>query len=168
MTIISLLTGVVLLFMGRKFFWLFVGLVGFASGYYAAQHVFALNNVLISLFLSIGLGLLGALMAVFLQRIAILFSGFLAGWYFTGAVLGFMGSGATNNLWLFALIGGIIAAVLLSVAFDYVLIVLSAAVGALTIVHTNLFPQNSDFIFLIVLFFLGLIFQIKSHKSKKN
>jgi len=168
MTIFSLITGVILLFMGRKFFWLFVGLVGFATGYYAVQQVFVVHNSIIILLLAVGLGLLCALLAVFLQRIAILVSGFMAGWYFIRAILIFIGFNALPGLWLVTLIGGIIAAVLLSITFDYALIILSAVVGALAIIHSNLFPQNLNFIIFIILFFVGFIFQIKTFQSKKT
>ncbi|MBN2412229.1 hypothetical protein JXQ31_11100 [candidate division KSB1 bacterium] len=167
MNIFSLLAGLILLFMGRKFFWLFVGLVGFASGFYTAQYVFAFNNLLVTLILSIGLGLLGALMAIFVQRIAVFFSGFMAGWYFTRSFLIFAGLSALPFLWLVALAGGIIGAVLLSMAFDYALIVLSAAVGALAIIHSNFLLTDSNIFIFIVLFFIGLIFQIRIFRTKK-
>ena len=40
MDIVNIVLGLVVLFFGRKLFWLFVGYVGFAAGFYYTQQIF--------------------------------------------------------------------------------------------------------------------------------
>src|SRR3989454_12718056 len=77
--IIGALIGVVVLFFGRKLFWLCVAAVGFAAGVEIAPHIVSEPTPLVALTFALVLGFLGALLALFLQKIAIGVVGFLAG-----------------------------------------------------------------------------------------
>src|SRR6202040_2527735 len=77
--IISALIGAVILLFGRKLFWLFVAAVGFAAGVEFAPHLIHEPSPLLALTLALVLGFVGALLAIFLQKIAIAVAGFLAG-----------------------------------------------------------------------------------------
>src|SRR5438477_12001630 len=77
--ILSVLMGCALLFFGRRLFWLFVAALGFAIGLQLAPYLSQNPPLWLSLLLSIGLGLLGALLAVMLQKLAIAIAGFLVG-----------------------------------------------------------------------------------------
>src|ERR1700745_406302 len=76
---VSALIGVVILFFGRKLFWLCVAAVGFLAGIELAPHLVNEPSSLLQLAVAIVLGLLGALLAFLLQKIAIAIVGFLAG-----------------------------------------------------------------------------------------
>src|SRR5258707_6700681 len=77
--IISALIGVVILLFGRRLFWLCVAAVGFAAGVEFAPHFVHEPSTLVLLTVAILLGVIGALLALFLQKIAIAVAGFLAG-----------------------------------------------------------------------------------------
>src|SRR6266496_5012011 len=84
--IIGALIGVVILFFGRKLFWLCVAAVGFAVGVEIAPHVVHEPSPLMALIIALVLGLIGALLALFLQKIAIAVLGFLAGGKLAGGI----------------------------------------------------------------------------------
>ena len=84
--IVGALIGVVILFFGRKLFWLCVAAVGFAAGVEIAPHVVHEPSPLMALIIALVLGLIGALLALFLQKIAIAVLGFLAGGKLAGAI----------------------------------------------------------------------------------
>src|SRR3954471_21107965 len=77
--IASALLGAVILFFGRKLFWLCVAAVGFAAGVEIAPHLVQQPTPLLALTLALVLGFIGALLALFLQKIAIAAVGFLTG-----------------------------------------------------------------------------------------
>src|SRR5437879_13729688 len=82
--IVGVLIGVVILFFGRKLFWLCVAAVGFAVGVEIAPHIIQEPSSILGLIVALALGLLGALLALFLQIVAIdvicfLVDGFVAG-----------------------------------------------------------------------------------------
>src|SRR6185436_7830479 len=77
--VISVLLGAALLLFGRKLFWLFVAALGFAIGLQLAPHLSQNPPLWLSLFLSLGLGLAGILLALLLQKLAMALGGFLAG-----------------------------------------------------------------------------------------
>lgn len=168
MFFLTLFAGILLLFSGRRFFWLFVGLVGFLAGFSIAGSLVQFHNPLLLLLLSVGFGIVGALLALFLQHFAVLLFGFVAGWYCTQSLLIMFGLGNLHNLWLPALIGGIIAMILLSVMFDYALVFLSAVIGAYAIVSTGLFPSRFSFVIFLVLIIIGIVFQFKDFSRQSN
>src|SRR5437879_6770759 len=86
--IVGVLIGVVILFFGRKLFWLCVAAVGFAVGVEIAPHIIQEPSSILGLIVALALGLLGALLALFLQKVAIAVLGFLAGGYLAGAKIG--------------------------------------------------------------------------------
>src|SRR6266436_1392666 len=77
--ILSVLIGAIILFFGRKLFWLCVAAVGFAAGVEFAPHLMHEPTQVLQLSIAIVFGFIGALLALFLQKIAIAVAGFLAG-----------------------------------------------------------------------------------------
>src|SRR5438552_15804629 len=77
--ILSVLIGAVILFFGRKLFWLCVAAVGFAAGVEVAPHLIHEPSAVLQLSVAIVFGFIGALLAMFLQKVAIAVAGFLAG-----------------------------------------------------------------------------------------
>src|SRR5256712_13203956 len=84
--IVGALIGVVILLFGRKLFWLCVAAVGFAGGVEIAPHLVHEPSPLLALVIALALGLIGALLALFLQKVAIAVLGFLAGGKLAGAI----------------------------------------------------------------------------------
>src|SRR5256886_3458235 len=128
--ILSILIGAVILFFGRRIFWLCVAAVGFAAGMQVAPHLMHEPTPVLQLSIAIVFGFIGALLALFLQKIAIAVAGFLAGGKLAMAlVAAFLVHGA-NYPGVTFIVGGIIGAILLLSLFDWTLIVLLAAAGA--------------------------------------
>src|SRR5262245_9010952 len=122
--IISALIGAVALSFGRKVFWLCVAAVGFAAGFALAPQVVSEPSPLLMLTFAIVLGFIGALLALFLQRIAIAIAGFLAGGKFAIAAAAAFLVQPAQYYWITFLIGGIVGAIFLLVLFNWALIAL--------------------------------------------
>src|SRR5215470_14706357 len=77
---VSVLVGVVILLFGRRLFWLFVAAMGFVFGaQIAAQVTHEPASSPAVLLVAIGFGIVGALLALLLQKVAIGVAGFIAG-----------------------------------------------------------------------------------------
>lgn len=77
--IVGALVGTVILLFGRRIFWLCVAAVGFAAGVELAPSLVQQPSPLLALTFALVLGFAGALLALFLQKVAIAVVGFLAG-----------------------------------------------------------------------------------------
>ena len=86
--IISVIVGAAILLFGRKLFWLFVAALGFAVGLEIAAYFMHEPPVWMTLVIALGLGVLGALLAILLQKLAIAVAGFIAGGRLASALAG--------------------------------------------------------------------------------
>src|SRR5438309_1500481 len=164
--IVGALIGVVILFFGRKLFWLCVAAVGFAAGVEVAPHLVHEPSVVLQLSVALVFGFIGALLAMFLQKVAIAVAGFLAGGKLALAlVTAFLVHGA-NYPGVTFIVGGIIGAILLLSLFDWTLIVLSAVVGAYLICHTIVLPQTGATILFVGLAAIGIVVQAMAFRGR--
>ena len=164
--ILSILIGAVILFFGRRIFWLCVAAVGFAAGMQVAPHLMHEPTPVLQLSIAIVFGFIGALLALFLQKIAIAIAGFLAGGKLAMAlVAAFIAEGARYPGIAFV-IGGIIGAILLLALFDWALIVMSSVVGAYLIGQTIVLPQTGATILFIALAAVGIVVQAMAFRGK--
>ncbi|MCG8350421.1 MAG: DUF4203 domain-containing protein [Chloroflexales bacterium] len=146
---LGMLVGVAILFWGRRLFWLFVGGVGFAMGINLATRLLSGQAESTIIVIALVLGVLGALLAITVQRLAISVAGFFAGGYITLYLLNALSMSTGPLDWLYALIGGIIGVFLISALFDWALIILSSITGAVLIMQTfTLDPTLSAFLVL--------------------
>ena len=150
--------GVLLLVLGWKLFWFFVGVVGFAAGLQAVQLYFGPQPLWVLWAAGLVCGIIGAILALFFQKLAIGVGGFVAGSTIALHLTLMMGyhPGA-----LAALIGGVVGAVALYLLFDWALIILSSVAGAAFIIealgrHAPYAPVLSA-----VLIAAGVIFQAR-------
>src|SRR5258706_1200591 len=74
-----ILAGGLLLVLGRRLFWFYVAVLGFAAGLTLASRVFHVQPEWMQLVIGIMFGIVGAILAFFFQEIAIVVAGFLAG-----------------------------------------------------------------------------------------
>jgi Domain of unknown function (DUF4203) len=155
----SAILGVILLFFGRKLFWLCVAAVGFAAGLEVAPHLSHSASPLFTLILSLFLGLIGALLAVFLQKIAIAVVGFLTGGKLATAIAAAFFVQHASYFGITFLIGGIIGALLLLSLFNWALIIVSSVVGAHLLQSAIALPQSGSAILFVVLAVAGMIVQ---------
>ena len=129
LSVISLILGVALLIAGRKLFWLFVGAAGFVAGLQLATQ-FWQGPELLAIIIGLVVGVIFALLAIFLQSVAIGVAGFLAGGYILTVLAGMIGLNQGAFSWIVYLIGGIIGVLLVIFLFDWALITLSSLAGA--------------------------------------
>ena len=159
MVILEILVGIALLILGRKLFWRFVSGTGFVCGVlFATQLLRGRPNWVVTL-IALALGLLGAVLALFLQRLAIGIAGFLSGGYLAVSVVEMLGWEAGRFSWLSFVIGGVLCAALIRILFDWGLIILSSltgTVGILQAIHPGPVPMALLFVLLLS---LGIVTQ---------
>ena len=152
---INLLLGAVLLVAGRKLFWLFVGVIGFVTGLQLAIR-FWNGPEWTAILIGIIVGIIFALLAVFIEALAIGAAGFLAGGFILTTFTNMLGLNEGFLFWILYAIGGIIGFLLVMFLFDWALIILSALAGA-SLIGQSLFPA-AGWIF-ILLFIVGILIQ---------
>jgi hypothetical protein len=174
-TIVRFLAGLGLLTLGRKLFWLFIAVIGFEFGFSLAERFFqrrGASDDLIVLGIALVFGIAAALLGIILQQIAIYVGGFLAGGSFLVNVLGlYSGRGVPiENLFLLGafIVGGIIGVILVTLIFDWALIILSSLVGAEMVagVVVGSFGVGGGGIAFIVLFIAGVLIQASMLKKE--
>lgn len=165
MTIVNILLGIVLLFLGRRLFWFFVGVAGFLVGMnLAEQYVVGPQGT--KLLIAIIAGIVGAVIAIYLQKVAVAIAGFIIGGYITVELLRefalfplALAGAHTAGFSIPYIIGGIIGAVLLFMLFDWALIILSSLSGASLIVRSVTLHGISSQLLLVLLVIVGIVVQ---------
>jgi Domain of unknown function (DUF4203) len=158
-TIVGLLMGIVILFFGRKLFWLCVAAAGFALGAEISPHIIQEPSSVLGLVVALFFGVLGALLALFLQKIAIAVLGFLAGGYLAGAIAAAFFIHSAQYYTIIFLVGGIIGAILLLAVFDWALIVVSSLIGAHLIQSAIVLPPTGSTLVFVGLAVIGILVQ---------
>ncbi len=159
MNIINLVLGVVLLTTGKKLYWLFVGVVGFLIGLAVATQYVQLSPVWLVYLVAVGAGLIGAILATFLQHLAIALVGFVVGGYGALYLFGLLGNNPQPYNWMAFIIGGIIGLFLVASIFNWALYILSAWGGATLVTESIGLQAQLGIILFFVLFVLGIIIQ---------
>lgn len=130
--LLALAAGIALLLFGRQIYWALVGALGFIAGLIVAEMLLGDRAGLIVVALAVVAGVLGAVLAVVLQRVMVALAGFAIG----GQLAATLFSSAPSLVdgvpfaTLPYLIGGVVGAVLVFLVFDLALIVLSSLMGA--------------------------------------
>ena len=158
-TIIGVLIGVVILFFGRKLFWLCVAAVGFAVGVEVAPLLVTEPSSLLALIIALAFGMLGALLALFLQKVAIAVLGFLAGGKLATAIAAAFFVHYAQYSTVVFVVGGIIGAILLLGLFNWALIVVSSFIGAYLIQSAIVLPPTGSTLVFVALAIIGIIVQ---------
>jgi hypothetical protein len=148
--------GIMLLTLGRRLFWLFVGCVGFVAGLQMAQFYLSMQPDWVAWAVALGFGLIGALVAVFFQTLAIGLGGFAAGSTITAHLMVQMGVAAVPMI---IFVGGIIGTILLYALFDWALIGLSSIAGATLIIQAFNWNPRVEMILYVAMIAAGILFQ---------
>ncbi len=167
MILLRILAGITLLVAGRRLFWLFVALIGFISGIRLASHLFPGQPEWMILAIALMAGVLGALLALVLQWLAIGLAGFFGGAYVMVSLLHLSGWGVSGTDWLFFFIGGILGTILIIVLFDWALIILSSLAGAGLIIETLHADRSVNILLFIGLFIVGIVVQSRLTRMKQ-
>ena len=169
MVIANMLVGLALLILGKKLFWLFVGAIGFiGASDMAARYFSGLPDWQI-LIIAVAAGLLGVLLAILFQKVAIILVGFYTGGYLIISLFNTLNMAPRPALsWAPFVIGGLLGAVLLYLLFDGTLIVLSSLAGATFIFQTIQISAVPSAILFAALFLTGVIIQGSMLKKGKG
>ena len=155
--VIGVCLGTVLLMFGRRVFWLLVATSGFVAGlHFAVGLVPEHARILVALIA----GVIGAVLAVVLQKIAIALTGFVAGGYFTMQLLPLLQirmEPAVN--WIAIFIGAVLGAVLLVTLFNWALVVLSSIAGATLVTNAFHLQRGAAAGTMLALILLGIAVQ---------
>jgi len=159
----GVLVGVILLFFGRRLYWLFVAGIGFLTGLALAPDLLPGQPEWVILLAALVAAIVGAIIAFVAQKITIGLIGFVAGGGIGLLLLRKLGLVGEGSAWVVYLIAGVVGLVLMLVLFDWALILLSSLAGANLIVtgvaaRVHL-PQETWFLLLIVLAFIGVAVQ---------
>ena len=148
-----------ILLFGRKLFWLFVAALGFAVGLEIAAYFMKEPPQWMTLVVALGCGVIGALLAILLQKLAIAVAGFVAGGRIAWALAAAFYTDHMHYRGITFVIGGILGALLLLALFNWVLILLSSIEGAHLIASGITLPEKGTMILFIALAVIGVIVQ---------
>lgn len=157
--IIGVVIGAAILLFGRKLFWLFVAALGFAVGIEIAAYFMREPPIWMTLLVALVLGVLGALLAILLQKLAIAVAGFIAGGRIAWALAAAFWVEHAHYRGITFVIGGILSALLLLALFDWVLILLSSVEGAHLVANGIVLPEKGAVILFIALAVIGVVVQ---------
>lgn len=148
---VQLALGSLLLLMGRRVFWLFICGVGFFAGFQLGTILFFEHPAWVRLLMGAGAGALGVVVMIFMQRVAVVYAGFLAGGYLLNSVWFMLGLPWRLPILLLYFIGGVLGAVISYQLFDQVLIIMSSLVGAVFIIEAiDVVPGWQLFLFALL------------------
>jgi hypothetical protein len=168
MSIVNIVGGTVLLAFGRKVFWLFVAAIGFFAGLELANRFLQVKPAWVAFVIALAVGLVGALLAYFFQKLAISVAGFLAGAYIAARLASQLAVLMKIPGWLILLIGGIIGIILMSIIFEWALTVLSSLAGAILVVDGFKLAGLIAVIVGVLLFVVGLVFQTSINRRNRS
>ena len=161
----ALVAGGLLLLFGRKLFWLFVGVVGFVVAYRLAGAYLGSEGV--SWVVAAAAGVLGALAAILVQKLALTLAGLAAG------AVGFiwlaeqLGWAPGLPVLVGALVAGIIGAALVRWLFEIGLVALSSLVGSALVVEGLGLEEPRGVVF-VILAVVGTLAQLGGRRRRRN
>jgi hypothetical protein len=159
MYFLKIVLGLIVLILGRKIFWLTVAIVGFLVGMELTGMFLADQPTWVLLAVGLAAGLVGALLAVLVQRVAFGLAGFFAGAYLTVIVA--QSLGAVDTSVILPIVGGVVGTLIAVLLMDWAIIVLSCLVGAgVVVAQLPLSPQVSAIVF-AGLVIIGIVIQAK-------
>ncbi|MFH1208465.1 MAG: DUF4203 domain-containing protein [Candidatus Omnitrophota bacterium] len=165
---VSVFAALMLLFFGRKLFWLFVGIAGFLYGSGIVAQYFPSPSGLASIVVGTVCGTVCALIAPYFQRVLVAVAGFIAGSYAALWLFGWWTPSELSGTGIVFLAGGVLGFLLAWWLLDAALTVLSALLGAVLLVQAIPFFQGAGPVACLAAFAAGLAVQIQSYQSAKR
>jgi hypothetical protein len=168
MFLIEALLGAGLILFGRRLFWFVVAGTGFAIGVELMSRYLQSLPTWEALLLALGAGLVGAVLAIFLQQVAIALLGFIGGAYILIHLLDLLGDPLRTPAWLNGLIGGILGVILIYLLFEWALILLSSLVGSSMITQAFQLHNLIGVLVYIALLVIGVVVQSRGSRPKRR
>lgn len=166
--VLALVLGALLLFAGRRLFWFAIGAVGFLAGFWAADRLLGLEETWLLLGVGILLGIVGAVLAVLLQRLAIALAGFLVGGGAGAWVAVEVFAAPEAAQWVAFAVVGLLAAVVAAFLFEAALIVITALLGAALVAQALPLGTLASSVVLLVLTALGIVAQAFTRPDREG
>jgi hypothetical protein len=162
--VINVCVGLLLLLVGRKLFWFYIGVLGFLVGLQLGQTFFAGSEKWTYLAGSVVFGIIGALLASLFQWAAVLLAGCLGGGYFFMEAFGIQTLASDKDLLIVAA-GGLLGMLVLALTYDWALIIMSSLTGSLILAHALTSDHQQQVIVVVAGTLLGMIVQAKMLKK---
>jgi hypothetical protein len=171
--VLKVLIGIVLLLVGRKLFWFFVAAMGFIVAMDLMVRLFpgpeAGAVTLVALVAGLATGVIGALLAIFLQQVSVGVAGFLAGGYVVLSLLDVFGLGEMTILtWVLAFVGAVAGLVLALALLEWALIVLSSLSGAGLIAQSIDLSRPVATLAFVVALGVGIVVQARMLREERS
>ena len=150
---LPIVLGAVLVVVGRRLFWLLIATLGFLFAFTLVERMAPESAEPLHWVLAVAAGLLGALLAIFAQKLAVGAAGMLFGAYATLWILEHYAVDLGNWEWVALVAGGVVAAVLALAVLETALVVLSSVLGAGLLVGASgldALPAVVLFVFLVI------------------
>ena len=158
MIIFDVIFGCLLLFAGRSFFWVCVGVIGSLIGVQCAEW-FGFTNVWAQLLSALALGSVGIVLAMSFEWFMVIFGvGFLGGGYLLMDLFPPVAQQDPYS-WLIFVVGGIVGMCLMVIAFDWTLILISSLLGATLIVYAFHVKEGSRELLFVSSMVTGILVQ---------
>jgi hypothetical protein len=159
---LPILIGVLLVFCGRRLFWVFVGGIGFLAGLHFAPMIAPDQPQWMILLIGLALGLVGAVLAILLQRVAVAVTGWFAGGLLAIRIASALGWQDQTTVWVAFIIGAIVAALVFSLLFDWALIAFTTFSGALLICDAFTLTAPVEMLLFAILVVVGAFVQSRA------
>ena len=157
--IVTIVAGLAVLFLGRQLFWLFVAVVGFAAGFELATNFLGSEPQWLILLIAVLVGVVGALLAIFLRYVAVAVAGFVSGAYLGTILTDMIAADSGWLFWILFIAGGVIGAILILALFDWALIILSSFTGAAMLAPLPGWSDTLQLALFVGLVLVGIIVQ---------
>jgi len=159
MQLLIVILGLIVLVYGRRLFWLSVIISGFLLGMELTNIFFTGHPYWVKMLGGLAAGLIGAVIAVFIERIAFALVGLYAGAYLAiGMAHGF---GLMNKDIFLGIIGALAGAIISGLLMDWAIIVLSSLVGSGAIISQLELDHIIRILVFFVLFTIGCFTQTR-------
>jgi hypothetical protein len=166
-SLFPIILGVLLLFLGRKIFWLFAGAVAFIAVVTFLPKYATIQQPTL-FYIALAVGVIAATAGVFLQKIVLRGAGFVAGGYVLFGLWEKFVPSQSLPWWLPFVIGGVLGALLLSFLFDWAMIILSSLTGAFLVTQGLTIEKNLQLGLLVALAVIGIVVQVKMKLGKSK
>lgn len=157
--LLRIILGGGLLLAGRRLFWLFVGGVGFITAFTLATGIYSSQPGALTLLITLAVGIVGAVLALFMQRAVIGVAGLLAGGYSVYVLIQSLSGEVGGWGWILIAVGAVLGALLVGLFFEWALIILSSLTGASMITSVMDIGTNLSLFLFLGLALIGIIAQ---------
>lgn len=158
-TLVSIIIGLLLLFVGRKALWFFLALIGFAVTIAFLPRIAPDLSPNTQVIVAVVAGIIGGASASVLAKVLVWVGGFVGGAYVGVVAWQTLMGTAPGFPWIPVAVGGIAGIFIAGFLFASVLIIVSSAAGAALLVQTVGVGETFGFILLILLTAVGIIVQ---------